>query len=105
MIHELRHYVPAEGKAEALARRMKDHFLPWLAVRGLTMLDYWEAADGSGEIWYLMEWRDETAMAEGWGRWRTDPVWIAAKNASETDGPLVARTRSIVLRRPAYYRR
>ena len=63
MIHELRHYIPAKGKAEALARRFKDHVLPRFQPQGLTLLDYWESADGKGEIWYVMQWDDEAAVS------------------------------------------
>src|SRR5688572_5117308 len=100
MIHELRHYLPAAGKAEALAKRFKDHVFPLIKRHGLMMCDYWESADGTGEIWYLMEWPDRAAMKQGWDRFRTDPDWIAAKAASEVGGLLIAETRSIVLERP-----
>ena len=102
-VYELRHYVPAEGKAEALARRFRDIVFPLIDKYGLTLMDYWESTDGSGEIWYVMEWPDEAAIKPGWDLFRDDPVWIEGKAASEADGVLVASSRSIVLARPAYY--
>lgn len=104
MIHELRHYVPAPGKAEALAARFRDHVFDLIRKFDLQLLDYWEDASGNGEIWYVMAWEDEDAMRAGWDRFRDDERWLAAKRDSEVDGVLVAHSRSIVLRRPNYYR-
>lgn len=105
MIYELRHYVAAKGKADALARRFADHVFPLLAKHDLRLVDYWETTDADREIWYVMAWENEEAMADGWTRFRADPAWSAAKAATETDGPLSGTTRSIVLKRPDYYPR
>ncbi|CAH1654258.1 MULTISPECIES: NIPSNAP family protein [unclassified Chelatococcus] len=104
MIYELRHYIPVAGKADALARRFEEHVFPLLAKYGLKVHDYWETTDGAREIWYVMEWADEAAMKVGWDTFRDDPAWAAAKAATETDGPLSASLRSIVLKRPDYFR-
>lgn len=102
-VFELRHYIPAAGKAEALAKRFTDLVFPLIEKHRLELKDYWESADGSGEIWYVMAWPDEAAIKKGWDLFRDDPEWVEGKAASETDGVLVSSSRSIVLRQPAYY--
>ena len=104
LVYELRHYVPNEGKAEALAERFQKLVFPLIEKHGLKLKDYWVSADGSGEIWYVMAWESEDAIKKGWDLFRDDHKWTEGKAASEVDGVLVASSRSIVLRQPAYYR-
>jgi hypothetical protein len=104
LIYELRQYVPAAGKAEALGQRFRDSTLPLFRKLGFTVVDFWETADGSGELWYVMEWSDETAMKSAWDSFRTNPEWVATKKASEAEGPLVQKLQSFALRRASYFK-
>jgi hypothetical protein len=104
VIYELRHYVPAPGKAEVLGRRFRDSTLPLFQKLGFKTVDFWEAADGSGELWYVMAWSDEAAMKEAWDVFRSNPEWIETKKVTEADGPLVQKLQSYPLRRAAYFK-
>jgi hypothetical protein len=104
LIHELRQYVPAPGKGEALSRRFRDSTLALFRKLDFKVVDFWETTDGSGEIWYVMEWPSEAAMKAAWDDFRANPEWVAAKKATEADGPLVQKIQSYPLRRPAYFR-
>ncbi len=102
MIYELRHYVPVPGKEAALMDRFKNHTFAIFEKAGLKVVDYWVADDGSGHIWYVMEWESVQAMKEAWDRFRKDRDWIAVKEATERSGPLVQKIETVVLRRPEY---
>lgn len=104
MIYELRQYIPAPGKAEALGQRFRDSTLALFRKLGFRVVDFWETTDGSGELWYLMEWPDEAAMKSAWDGFKTNPEWVSTKKSSEADGPLVQKIQSYPLRRASYFR-
>ncbi|MFB9948700.1 NIPSNAP family protein [Rhizobium puerariae] len=96
MIRELRHYVRNDGLGEPLLVRFGDHVLPILADLGFRLSGLWTAADGSGELWYVLDWADDVEMAEAWRRFAADLRWISARTHSEADvGKL---TRSLISR-------
>lgn len=103
-IFELRHYQPIAGKVEVFTNRFKAVVLPLMDKYQFKIDSFWEDAGGNGELWYIIEWSDEFTMQREWSRFREDPEWIAAKAATEVDGPLVARSTSTVLRQPLFLR-
>lgn len=104
MIYELRQYVPAPGKAEALSRQFRDSTLALFRKLDFKVADFWEATDGSGELWYVMEWPSEAAMKAAWDAFRTNPEWVLTKKATEAEGPLVQKLQSFALRRASYFK-
>ena len=104
MIFELRQYVPAPGKAEALSRRFRDSTLPLFRKLDFKVVDFWEATDGSGELWYVMERSSEAVMKTAWDGFRTNPEWVSTKKATEAEGPLVQKLQSFTLRRASYFK-
>lgn len=103
MIHELRQYIPAKGKAELLSRRFRESTLDLFKELRFRVVDFWEATDGTGQIWYVVEWADTDEMKTAWDSFRAHPKWMTAKAATEADGPLVEKIQSFVLRRPPYF--
>ena len=104
MFYELRHYVPAPGKSEALSERFASATLPLFAKLGIKVTDFWESADGSGELWYVVEWSSEDAMKSAWEAFRANQEWIAIKTRTEADGPLCTSIRSLPMRRAGFFR-
>jgi hypothetical protein len=90
-VYELRHYVPVQGKENALANRFRDHTFGLLDKLGYKVVEAWEATDGSGDLWYLMEWDSHEGMRAAWDSFKTHPDWLHIKQLTEQDGPLVAR--------------
>ena len=103
MLYELRHYIAKDGKAAVLSARFRDHVFPIIRRHGLRVHDFWEAADGSGELWYVMAWQDEAEMTKLWASFRGDPDWLAARAATERDGSPIQSSTSVLLRRVAYF--
>jgi hypothetical protein len=104
VIYELRHYVPAPGKAEALSRRFRDSTLALFRRLDFKVVDFWEAADGGEELWYVMEWPSEAAMKAAWDAFRGNLEWVATKKVTEADGPLVQKLQSYPMRRVGYFK-
>jgi len=103
MIYELRHYIAKPGRAAALSARFRDHVFPIMRRHGLSVHDFWESADGTGELWYVMAWRNEAEMTRLWAAFRGDPEWLAARAATETDGSPIQSSTSVLLRRVPYF--
>lgn len=104
MYYELRHYVPAPGKSDALRERFASATLPLFETLGIKVTEFWESADASGELWYVVEWSGEAAMKAAWEAFRANPEWIAIKSRSEADGPICTSIRSIPLRKADFVR-
>jgi hypothetical protein len=46
---------------------------------------------------YLLVFDDRAAADKAWSAFGSDPAWVGAKAASETDGPLTAAIESVFL--------
>jgi hypothetical protein len=89
-VFELRTYATTPGNLGRLHARFRDHTLALFAKHGMTNLFYWEPmADQKGAdntLVYLLAHKDADAAKSSFAAFRTDPVWVAAKEASEKDG-------------------
>ncbi len=91
-IFELRTYHAAPGKFAALERRFRDHTVRIFARMGMELvwlfLPTGERAEG-GPLVYVLAFESHEDAAARWEAFRADPEWVAAKAASEADGPLL----------------
>lgn len=90
---EMRRYTTRPGKLESLDARFRDHTLALFKKHGMTNLRYFhldEGQDGAGEtLLYFLAHRSAEAAAASFQAFRSDPDWIAARDASEKDGKLL----------------
>lgn len=98
MIHELKHYEATTGNARAMRERFAKVTIPIFQRLGITVLHCWDANDDSGGFYYLVSFPDEASREAAWQAFGNDPEWKAAKTASETAGPLLARQTTQLLR-------
>ena len=91
MIYELRIYTVHPGRMDALQQRFRDHSCRLFERHGMTNVGYWTNAIGgrSDELWYMLGYEDLAARERAWTAFRADPEWVAARAASEEDGPIV----------------
>lgn len=98
---ELRTYWAAPGKAAALHGRFRDHTLALFRKHGMELVGFWVPADveaGAGDkLVYLLAYPSRAAADAAWKAFRSDPEWLKAKAASETDGVLTAKVESVFL--------
>lgn len=84
---EMRTYTTPEGKLDALDARFRDHTIALFDQHGLTSLGYYhplDAKNGAGKtLVYFLAFKDREAATKAWAEFRADPVWVAAKAASE----------------------
>lgn len=92
---ELRVYFAAEGKLDALNSRFRDHTTRLFVRHGMTNVAYWMPLENpQRQLVYLLSYPDLAAREASWKAFQADPDWIAAKEASEKSGKLVAKVES-----------
>jgi hypothetical protein len=86
-LFEMRTYTTPDGKIDALDARFRDHTIALFEKHGLTSLGYYHPVDankGAGKtLVYFLAFKDKDAATKAWAEFRADPVWVAAKAASE----------------------
>lgn len=99
MIYELRVYRTLPGRMPALLRRFETATLRIWEKHGFQQAGFWTTVIGesNNDLTYLLAWDSLGACEKGWASFLTDPEWIAARAASEGDGPIVANVMSSIL--------
>lgn len=92
---ELRDYAVVPGKMEALLQRFRECTIPLLPEHNIHNVAYWFPQGDGHRLLYLV--RHEGDPAANWESFRNDPRWIAARDASQADGPLTSSIQSTYL--------
>lgn len=86
-VFELRTYTTTPGNLDALQSRFRDHTVKLFEKHGMTNLWYWTPAKGqpgeSDTLVYFLAHPSVEARNKSFDNFRADPVWIAARDASE----------------------
>ena len=86
-VFEMRTYTTPEGKISALDARFREHTCALFEKHGMTNLGYYHPLDadkGAGKtLIYFLAHANRDAATKSWAAFRADPVWVAAKAASE----------------------
>lgn len=92
-VFELRTYTTEPGRLAALNARFRDHTVKLFEKHGMTNVTYWNLADAEkgaknayvagNTLIYLLTHKSEEAAKASFDAFRADPVWVAAKEASE----------------------
>jgi hypothetical protein len=99
-VFELRTYTTPPGKLAALKTRFRDHTVRIFEKHGMTNVGYWVPQDAplaDNTLVYILAHPSREAAAKSWAAFRTDPDWVAAKTASEKDGPLTTKVESVFM--------
>lgn len=103
-VYELRTYYCLPGRLDALNARFKNHTLKLFEKHGMTNVGYWMPQDEpekgpkkSNTLIYIIKHKSRDAAKANWDAFRKDPVWMAARDASEKDGKIVERVESVFM--------
>jgi hypothetical protein len=99
-IFEMRTYHCAPGRLDALHKRFREHTNYLFAKQGISLIAYWtplEGPESKNTLVYVLAYPSMAAREASWKAFREDPEWIAAKEASEKDGPIVEKVDSLFL--------
>ena len=107
-VFEMRTYHAAEGRAQQMHARFREHTSALFRKHGMTIVGYWVPYDdktgaASEEMLvYILSYRDIEARRAAWQAFSTDPEWRRVKAESEKDGPVVAKVDSVFLKGTDY---
>jgi hypothetical protein len=101
-LYELRTYTAADGKAEALDARFRDHTISLFRKHGMTPIAFWHVAPPPGQpkdnrLIYLMGYKDRAARDSSWRAFAQDPAWQAVYAESQKDGSLTSKIENLFL--------
>ena len=99
LVYELRTYLTLDGRLPALNDRFKDHTLKLFEKHGMTNVVYFTPIDKEGKpvenkLVYLLAHKSQAAAQASFAAFGKDPEWVAARDASEKDGKIVAKVES-----------
>lgn len=95
MTYELRTYIAAPGKLDALLERFRSLTLDLFAEYGIRSLGYWTPVGSDDTLVYLVQHDGDPKAA--WAAFGSDQRWIDGKAASEVNGPLSTSIESVML--------
>ena len=96
MIHELRTYGVPEGRMPDILGRFENITFGIFDRHGIKVVGFWTKKDVN-ELVYICQYDDEAQMNAQWDAFRADPDWIAAKEKTEANGPIVDGVTSEIL--------
>ena len=86
-LFELRTYTATPGKLDNLNSRFRDHTCKLFEKHGMLNFGYWTPMDrdkgADNTLVYIVAHKNKEAAAASWKFFRDDPVWVAARKASE----------------------
>lgn len=99
-LFELRTYTCLPDRLPNLTTRFKDHTVKLFEKQGMQNLMYFNTVEKDGSqprLVYLLAHKNQDAADKSWAAFRADPVWIAARDASEKDGKIVEKVESVYM--------
>jgi hypothetical protein len=100
MIYELRTYWAGPGKVDALHNRFRTLTVKLFERYDMNLVGFWvpePRTEATGDLVYILAFRDLDAKELAWDCFRSDPDWQAGKAASEVNGALTERLTSVVM--------
>jgi NIPSNAP len=102
-VQEWRIYEAMAGRLPDFHTRFATHTLGLFAKHGIENIGYWTEVFGtSNRLVYMLGYPSLGEREKSWAAFQADPDWQKARAASETKGPLVAKTYNRILRPTAY---
>lgn len=98
-VFELRTYYTLDGRLPALNARFRDHTMKLFEKHGMKNIVYCTPIDKDGKpvgekLVYLLAHKSLEAAQASFAAFGKDPEWVAAREASEKDGKIVAKVES-----------
>ena len=98
---ELRTYVAAPGKFEALHARFRDHTCALFKKHGMELVGFWIPTDkekgAENTLIYLLAHKSRDEAKKSWAAFVKDPDWKKAQTESEVNGKLTEKVESVFL--------
>lgn len=104
MIYEMRIYECVPGRLPALLDRFNTITLKLWEKHGIKQAGFWTTLVGpnSQTLYYLLAWDSMADREQKWGKFGTDPEWLAARAKTEESGQIVAKVENMFLAPTAF---
>ena len=104
MIYEMRIYRCLPGRMPALLKRFEDVTLDLWKRHGIEQAGFWTNEVGAShlDLTYLLRWQSMADRETKWAAFAADPEWIAKRNESEKDGPILSNIVNSFMRPTAF---
>ena len=99
MIIETRIYHCLPGRLPALHERFSKTTLDFFKTYGIKPVGFWTTLVGHSNhaLTYMLQWESLQERERKWSAFQADPDWIAKRNASEAEKPIVERVENFFL--------
>jgi hypothetical protein len=99
MIYETRVYRCLPGRLPALLKRFETITLKLWEKHGIKQAGFFTTLVGESnqDLTYLLAWESLAEREKKWAAFVSDPEWLAGRDESEKDGPIVATLSSSIL--------
>lgn len=92
-LYEMRVYTTLPGRLDAIDARFRDHTMGLFSRHGMVNLPYFHLDEGQEgadtTLLYFLAHGSKEARDASFGAFRSDPEWIAARDASEAEGKIL----------------
>jgi hypothetical protein len=104
MIVEMRIYHCAPARLPALLERFSRITLGFFDKHGIRQIGFWTTLIGPSNhaLTYMLKWDSLAEREQKWNAFQADPEWIAQRNATEAERPIVARVENCFLTPTAF---
>ena len=91
MQYELRTYLLPDGRMDDILARFRDVTMDLFKKYEMECLGFWtiDKPEQDYALVYLMRYESAEAQAKAWDAFRADPKWIATRERTEANGPIV----------------
>ena len=96
-VFELRTYTSHENRLDDVVARFKNHTTRLFEKHGMTSIGYWIPNDQPNTLIYVIAHQSREQAKKNWEAFQKDPEWIASREASMTNGPIVLKTQSVFM--------
>src|SRR3954470_10364754 len=96
-IYELRTYTATDGRLNDVLNRFRDHTVRIFARHGMVSVGHGVPKDQPNTLIYTLQHPSREAADKNWDAFRKDAEWIAARDASMKNGPIVEKTQSVFM--------
>jgi hypothetical protein len=104
VLHELRVYRCVPNRLPALLKRFETTTLRIWEKHGIRQAGFWTTVIGESnqELTYLLAWESLAERERKWAAFVSDPEWLAGRDESEKEGPIVANVVNSILQPTAF---
>ncbi|SMC41670.1 NIPSNAP family protein [Polynucleobacter kasalickyi] len=96
-VFELRTYTSHENRLGDVVARFKNHTTRFFERHGITNIGYWIPTDQPNTLIYIVSHASREQAKKNWEAFQKDPEWMAAREASMANGPIVVKTQSVFM--------